>query len=561
MMRLLFAALMAIAVVTPPTTVPVNADMGDRTLYLYHTHTHETARITFKRNGVYDAQGLQQLDWFLRDWRNNQPTTMSPQLFDLIWEIYQKTGATQPINIVSAYRSPITNAYLHSRSSAVANNSQHMLGHAMDIFIPGVPLARLRQVAMQQQVGGVGFYPTSGSPFVHVDVGPVRAWPRMTEAQLRATFPDGATLHLPTDGVILSASGYAFAQQQWNQCHAVPCSNLAALRGGAAAMGKASMMEVAETSMTGRTFADIHAGINPGNPRITNPGGYDDSSDDVADSEESAGPEQTAVQTVAVAAPIPMQRPADLLLPSNDASVDDQNVTLAEASAVPFDSLFPDAYSPGATPAGQPSDIPMPAQKSYGMMVATGELGRSPGQDAIAAIASAAPLPATRSHTLADATDMAVSAYAPIGPGTPAESQLEALIQNETTGAIAMAPAGGTALTNSVSSPMGADALRDYATARRTHQGMPPRLATLASASFSTRRTDLVPPGFTAELVRPVAMASDGFANFVQPSASDLSPATELGPMVIRASFRSTQVPVPAIGRFGPASSLLVAYR
>jgi uncharacterized protein YcbK (DUF882 family) len=559
MMRLIFAALMAIAVVTLPTIVPVNADVGDRTLYLYHTHTHETARITFKRNGVYDAQGLQQLDWFLRDWRNNQPTTMSPQLFDLIWEIYQKSGATQPINIVSAYRSPVTNAYLHSRSSAVANNSQHMLGHAMDIFIPGVPLARLREVAMQQQVGGVGFYPTSGSPFVHVDVGPVRAWPRMTEAQLRATFPSGATLHLPTDGVVLSSTGYAFAQQQWNQCHAVPCTNLAALRGGASSMGKANMMEVAETSMTGKTFSDIHAGVNPGNPRITNPGGYDASSDDTADSEESAGPEQTAVETVAIAAPIPMApRPADLLPPSNDASVDDQNVTLAEASAVPFDSLFPDAYAPTAVLDAHPGDIPMPAQKSYGMMVATGE--HSQGQDAIAAIASASPLPATRSHTLAAATDMAVSAYAPIGAGTPAESQLEALIRNETTGTIAMAPAGGTALTNSVGSPIGADALRNYAASRRTHQGMPPRLA-LASASFSTRRTHLVPPGFTADLVQPVAMSSDSFAKFVQPSANDLSPATELGPMVMRTSFHPSEAAAPVLAGFDPASSLLVAYR
>ena len=144
--RLTLAVLMAIAVLLPPTTVPVSAETGDRTLYLYHTHTRETARITFKHNGVYDQKGLAQLNYFLRDFRTNEVTTMAPQLFDLVWEVYQKVGATQPINIVSAYRSPETNALLHAASSGVAVHSQHMLGHAMDYFIPGIPLTRLRQV-------------------------------------------------------------------------------------------------------------------------------------------------------------------------------------------------------------------------------------------------------------------------------------------------------------------------------------------------------------------------------------------------------------------------------
>ena len=42
---------------------------------------------------------------------------------------------------------------------------------------------------MKMQGGGVGYYPRSGSPFVHVDTGNVRAWPRMTRQQLLALFP------------------------------------------------------------------------------------------------------------------------------------------------------------------------------------------------------------------------------------------------------------------------------------------------------------------------------------------------------------------------------------
>jgi hypothetical protein len=164
------------------------------------------------------------MNTFLADWRNHKPTHMDPRLFDLLWEVYQDVGGNQPYSIVSAYRTPETNAALRARSKAVAEHSQHMLGHAMDVFIQGVPLATLRAAAMRHQVGGVGYYPTSGSPFVHMDTGSVRAWPRMTRAQLEKVFPDGNTLHLPVDGKPLSNSGRLYAQAQWSKCHMVPCS-------------------------------------------------------------------------------------------------------------------------------------------------------------------------------------------------------------------------------------------------------------------------------------------------------------------------------------------------
>ncbi|MCR6501205.1 DUF882 domain-containing protein [Shinella sp. CPCC 101442] len=185
-----------------PTAIPatVQAESGNRTLKLYFIHTKEKAEITFKRNGRFDQRGLKQLNTFLRDWRRNEPTRMDPRLFDLVWEVYQKVGGTGYINVVSAYRSPATNGMLRSRSKGVAKKSQHMLGKAMDFYIPGVKLANLRAAAMKFQVGGVGFYPTSGSPFVHLDVGSVRAWPRMSRQELVRLFPDGKTMHVPTDG-------------------------------------------------------------------------------------------------------------------------------------------------------------------------------------------------------------------------------------------------------------------------------------------------------------------------------------------------------------------------
>ncbi|OAF08405.1 ATP-binding protein [Bradyrhizobium centrolobii] len=181
-----------------------------RTLSFHHTHSGEDLSVTFKRDGRYDEAALKQLNHFLRDWRTQDETVMDRHLFDILWEVYRDVDAKQPIQIISSYRSPATNAMLRRRSSGVARFSQHMLGHAMDFYIPGVPLEQIRFAGLRLQRGGVGFYPTSGSPFVHLDTGSIRHWPRMTHDQLAKVFPDGRTVHLPTDGVPLK--GYELAR-------------------------------------------------------------------------------------------------------------------------------------------------------------------------------------------------------------------------------------------------------------------------------------------------------------------------------------------------------------
>ncbi|WP_037420223.1 DUF882 domain-containing protein [Sinorhizobium sp. CCBAU 05631] len=198
--QILASIALTCSLVTPGMAPPVEAAGQTRTLKLYFIHTKEKAQITFKRNGRYDAKGLQQINRFLRDWRRNEPTKMDPRLLDLIWEVYQKSGSRDYIHVVSAYRSPATNGMLRSRSKGVAKKSQHMLGKAMDFYLPDVRLKTLREIGMKFQVGGVGYYPTSGSPFVHMDVGGVRAWPRMTRNELARLFPDGKTMHIPADG-------------------------------------------------------------------------------------------------------------------------------------------------------------------------------------------------------------------------------------------------------------------------------------------------------------------------------------------------------------------------
>jgi uncharacterized protein YcbK (DUF882 family) len=185
------------------------AEGDTRTISFHHLHTDENITITYKRNGRYDDAALKKLDWFMRDWRREESTQMDPHLFDLLWETNREVGGTEPIQVVCGFRSPETNAMLHARSSGVAQFSQHTQGHAMDFFMPDVPLEKIRVVGLRLQRGGVGFYPTSGSPFVHLDTGSVRHWPRMTHEELAKVFPDGRTVHIPSDGQPLP--GYALA--------------------------------------------------------------------------------------------------------------------------------------------------------------------------------------------------------------------------------------------------------------------------------------------------------------------------------------------------------------
>ncbi|HEY5795989.1 MAG TPA: DUF882 domain-containing protein [Bosea sp. (in: a-proteobacteria)] len=186
---------------------------GDtRTLTIRHMHTKEETTVTFKRDGRYISEALEKLNWALRDWRTDEPIRMDPRLFDVAWEVQRMVGSDQPFHVVSAYRSPGTNSMLRRRSSAVAKHSQHMLGKAMDFYLPDTPTARIREAGMRLQRGGVGFYPGAHTPFVHLDAGSVRSWPRMTRDQLARLFPDEKTVHLPADGQPMG--GYELAKAE-----------------------------------------------------------------------------------------------------------------------------------------------------------------------------------------------------------------------------------------------------------------------------------------------------------------------------------------------------------
>ncbi|MGO9673527.1 MAG: DUF882 domain-containing protein [Methylocella sp.] len=190
------AALCCLFAASSTETAAANGDT--RSLDLYHSHTGESIHATFRVNGAYDPAVLEKLNYFLRDWRNNDVTHMDPRLFDVVWEVYRTAGAAQPVEVVSAYRSPETNAMLRARSKAVAEHSQHILGKAMDSRVTGLSMEQIREIGMRLQRGGVGYYQREN--FVHLDVGNVRHWPRMSYDQIARLFPDGKTVHLAADG-------------------------------------------------------------------------------------------------------------------------------------------------------------------------------------------------------------------------------------------------------------------------------------------------------------------------------------------------------------------------
>jgi uncharacterized protein YcbK (DUF882 family) len=158
----------------PPGPPPTLDTVSPRSLSLVNFNTQETLTVTYWSNGAYHRDALNKLNHFLRESRDNAATEMDPLLFDVLWHTTRIVGYGGSIEVLSAFRSATSNAWLASVSRGVARDSQHINGNAMDIRFPGVPVFQIRQAARALNMGGVGFYPRSG--FVHLDTGPVRYW-------------------------------------------------------------------------------------------------------------------------------------------------------------------------------------------------------------------------------------------------------------------------------------------------------------------------------------------------------------------------------------------------
>jgi uncharacterized protein YcbK (DUF882 family) len=158
-------------------TTVVSEDGKPYQLKMTNLHTGESLDIVYRIGNTYLPEALEKLNYFLRDHNTQDVSNYDPKEFDVLHAMMARLGKLNGvIEIVCGYRTPETNATLRQNSpqTGVAEHSQHMEGHAIDLRVPGVPTARLRDAALSLQAGGVGYYPVS--QFVHVDVGPVREW-------------------------------------------------------------------------------------------------------------------------------------------------------------------------------------------------------------------------------------------------------------------------------------------------------------------------------------------------------------------------------------------------
>ena len=146
-------------------------------LRFYHTHTGERLDIVYRRGDTYLPEALEVLDHYLRDHRTGEIRHFDPHLFDLLYDLTASLNDLGgEIDVICGYRTPQSNEFLRLRSAhtGVARHSLHMQAEAIDIRLPGIPTATVRDAALRLHRGGVGYY--RSSDFVHVDVGRVRRW-------------------------------------------------------------------------------------------------------------------------------------------------------------------------------------------------------------------------------------------------------------------------------------------------------------------------------------------------------------------------------------------------
>lgn len=159
---------------------PVMAALGPRpvpdhrSLSFRHLHTGETLSVSYIEDGRYTPDALAEINHLLRDFRTGDKTTMDVSLLDILHRLRTRLESEQPFEIISAYRSPLTNARLAATGRGVAKRSYHLRGMAIDVRLPGRRLRDVRRAALDLRLGGVGYYKRSN--FIHLDTGRVRFW-------------------------------------------------------------------------------------------------------------------------------------------------------------------------------------------------------------------------------------------------------------------------------------------------------------------------------------------------------------------------------------------------
>lgn len=177
-------ALLGAFAATAVTAAPVYSNAfgflrgaGDiRRIKMFSGRTGETIDMIYWIEGEYIKESLKEVNYFMRDWRQDAATNMDTRTIDIMSAAHNLLDVDEPYTLLSGYRSPKTNAMLRSKSRGVAKNSLHMKGQAADLRLRSRSVGQIARAAASCSAGGVGRY--SGSNFVHMDCGVVRSWGR-----------------------------------------------------------------------------------------------------------------------------------------------------------------------------------------------------------------------------------------------------------------------------------------------------------------------------------------------------------------------------------------------
>jgi uncharacterized protein YcbK (DUF882 family) len=170
--RRMLLSLLSAALAMPAAAHAAAAPAKPRRLKLVHAHTGETFSGPYRDEAGPIAAAMEDLSVFLRDFHSGETIDYDIGVVDFLADVMEAVGAIEA-TVLSAYRTRATNEMLARTTFGVADNSQHIYGRALDIYLP----ARLdvaMETARAMQRGGVGWYPNSH--FIHIDTGPLRNW-------------------------------------------------------------------------------------------------------------------------------------------------------------------------------------------------------------------------------------------------------------------------------------------------------------------------------------------------------------------------------------------------
>jgi uncharacterized protein YcbK (DUF882 family) len=151
-----------------------------RTLSLIRPQSGERVKVLYWKDGEVIDAAYQELCHILRDVNGKASEAIDPKLFETLWgtqAFVARYGMDRPLEILSGYRTPASNAHLREQGIPAARQSLHMVGKAADIRIAALNEEVLGGLIRSFRTGGVGYYrsgPKGG--WIHTDTGLNRTW-------------------------------------------------------------------------------------------------------------------------------------------------------------------------------------------------------------------------------------------------------------------------------------------------------------------------------------------------------------------------------------------------